>query len=122
MQAALDPFMTALGFRGEVLAPGQARMEARLAPEHLNHMGSAHGGFLFTLADSAFALASNSHGPTAVSLSAHMTYFAPTRVGDTVEAVAREVSLTRRTAVYQVDVRCGGTLIAQFTGTAYRRG
>jgi len=50
-----------------------------------------------------------------------MTYFQPTRVGDTLEAVAREVSLTRRTAVYQVDVRCGETLVAQFTGTAFRR-
>ncbi len=121
MQAPLDPFMTALGLRGEILAPGAARMEARLGPEHLNNWGSAHGGFLFTLADSAFALASNSHGPTAVSLSAHMTYFRPTRVGDTLEALAREVSLTRRTAVYPVDVRCGDDLIAQFTGTAYRR-
>ena len=118
----LDPFMISLGFEGEVTAPGEARMWVRLRPDHLNNWGSAHGGLLFALADSAFAMASNSHGPLAVGLSAHMQYFKPTRVGDTVEAIAREVSLTRRTGVYQIDVRCAGELVAIFTGTVYRKG
>jgi len=118
----LDPFMISLGFDGEVTAPGQARMRVQLRPEHLNNWGSAHGGLLFTLADSAFALASNSHGPLAVSLSAHMEYFKRTRVGDTIEAVAREVSLTRRTGVYQIEVTSAGELIGLFTGTVYRKG
>ena len=117
----LDPFMIALGFEGETTAPGQARMRVQLKPEHLNNWGSAHGGLLFTLADSAFALASNSHGPLAVSLNAHMEYFKATAVGDTVEAIAREISLTHRTGVYQVDVRRGGDLIAMFTGTVHRK-
>jgi acyl-CoA thioesterase len=117
----LDPFMTALGFEGEITGPGQARMRVQLRPEHLNNWGSAHGGLLFTLADSAFALASNSHGPLAVSLSAHMEYFKATAVGDTIEAVAREVSLTRRTGVYQVEVQSGGELIGLFTGTVHRK-
>ena len=117
----LDPFMIALGFEGETLAPGQARMQVQLKPEHLNHTGSANGGLLFTLADSAFALASNSHGPLAVSLSAHMEYFKATAVGDTVEAIAREVNLTHRTGVYQVEVQCRGELIALFTGTVHRK-
>jgi acyl-CoA thioesterase len=122
MHAHLDPFMISLGYEGEVTAPGEARIRGQLRPEHLNNWGSAHGGYLFTLADSAFALASNSHGPLAVSLSAHMQYFRPTRVGDVVEAVAREVSLTRRTGVYQVEVSCAGELVATFTGTVYRKG
>lgn len=117
----LDPFMIALGFEGETLAPGQARMQVTLRPEHLNNWGSAHGGLLFSLADSAFALASNSHGTLAVALSAHMEYVKATKVGDTVEAIAREVSLTRGTGVYQVEVRRGDELIALFTGTVYRR-
>lgn len=121
MHAHLDPFMISLGFEGEVTAPGEARMRVRLRPEHLNNWGSAHGGLLFTLADSAFALASNSHGPLAVSLTAHMQYFRPTRVGDPLEAVARELSLTRRTGVYQVEVSCAGELVATFTGTVYRK-
>lgn len=122
MHAHLDPFMISLGFEGEVTAPGEARMRVRLRPEHLNNWGSAHGGLLFTLADSAFALASNSHGPLAVSLTAHMQYFRPTRVGDELEAVAREISLTRRTGVYQVEVSCAGALVGTFTGTVYRKG
>ena len=122
MEAHLDPFMTALGFTGEIPAPGEALVQVQLGPEHLNNWGSAHGGLLFTLADSAFALASNSHGPLAVSLSAHMEYFKPSRPGDRIEARAREVSLTRRTGVYQVEVLCAGALIALFTGTVYRKG
>lgn len=121
MPAQMDPFMTALGFQGEVPAPGEARVWVRLAPEHLNSWGSAHGGLLFTLADSAFALASNAHGPLAVALGAHIAFLRATRVGDTLEACAREVSLTRRTGVYQVEIRCGGDLVAVFTGTAHRK-
>jgi acyl-CoA thioesterase len=117
----LDPFMKSLGFQGGITAPGQAKLSARLAPEHLNNWGSGHGGFLFALADSAFALAANSHGPLAVSLSAHIEHLGPCQAGDLLEATAREISLTRRTGVYQVEVRSGETLIALFTGTAYRK-
>ena len=145
----LDPFMKHLGFEGGVTGPGQARLTAVLKHEHLNNWGSAHGGFLFALADSAFALAANSygdshgdshgdsqgdsqgdsrgnshgnsHGPLAVSLGAHIEHLKPSQAGDILEATAREVSLTRRTGVYQVEVRRGETLIALFTGTAYRK-
>jgi acyl-CoA thioesterase len=117
----LDPFMKLLGFQGGVTAPGQARLTVELKHEHLNNWGSAHGGFLFALADSAFALASNSHGPLAVSLSAHIEHLKPSQPGDILEATAREISLTRRTGVYQVEIRSGETLVALFTGTAYRK-
>ena len=118
----LDPFMRALGFQGDSSAPGQARLTAVLKPEHLNNWGSAHGGLLFALADSAFALASNSHGPLGVGLAAHIEYLKASRVGDTLIASAHEISRTRRTAVYQVEVRCGESLLATFTGTAYLKG
>ena len=117
----LDPFMRALGFQGGMTAPGQARLSVVVQPEHLNNWGSAHGGFLFALADSAFALAANSHGPLAVSLSAHIEHLQACQAGDTLEASAREISLTRRTGVYQIEIRNGDALIAQFTGTAYRK-
>lgn len=117
----LDPFMKSLGFQGGVTGPGRARLTAELRQEHLNNWGSAHGGFLFALADSAFALAANSHGPLAVSLSAHIEHLHPCQAGDTLEAIARESSLTRRTGVYQVEVRSGEALVALFTGTAYRK-
>jgi acyl-CoA thioesterase len=118
----LDPFMKHLGFEGGVTAPGEARMTATLKHEHLNNWGSAHGGFLFALADSAFALASNSHGTLAVSLAAHIEHLAPCAAGDTLDAVAKEINVTRKTGVYQVEIRVGEKLVALFTGTVYRKG
>jgi acyl-CoA thioesterase len=117
----MDPFMTLLGLRAEVPAPGQARVWGAIRPEFLNSWGSAHGGFLYSVADSAFALASNSHGTLAVALAAHMEYLQASQVGAEVEALATEVHLGRRTAVYRVEVRSGPTLLAIFTGTVYRR-
>jgi acyl-CoA thioesterase len=117
----MDPFMTLLGLRAEVPVPGQARVWGAIRPEFLNSWGSAHGGFLYSVADSAFALASNSHGTLAVALAAHMEYLQASRAGAEVEARATEVHLGRRTAVYRVEVRSGPTLLAIFTGTVYRR-
>ncbi len=113
--------MTLLGLRAEVPAPGQARVWGTIRPEFLNSWGSAHGGFLYSVADSAFALASNSHGTLAVALAAHMEYLQASQAGAEVEALATEVYLGRRTAVYRVEVRSGPTLLAIFTGTVYRR-
>jgi acyl-CoA thioesterase len=116
----LDPFMRALGFTGGITAPGEARLAAVVKPEHLNNWGSAHGGFLFALADSAFALAANSHEQLAVSLAAHIEHMKPCQAGDTLTADAREINLTRRTGVYQVEIRKDEVLIALFTGTVHR--
>lgn len=117
----LDPYMRFLGFEAEVPALGQARVWGTLRREHLNSFGSAHGGFLFSLADSAFALASNSHGSLAVALSTHMEYFKTSQPGDRLEAHAREISLTRRTGVYQVEIVGADGLVALFTGTVFRK-
>jgi acyl-CoA thioesterase len=120
-QMQLDPYMIHLGFQGGISAPGEARLEVQLRPEHLNNWGSAHGGFLFSLADSAFALASNSHGPLAVALSAHIEFLKPSRVGDTLVATAIEINRTHRTAVYRIEIHCDATLVAVFTGTVFRK-
>ncbi len=117
----LDPFMHFLGFSGGITAPGQAMLSAVVKPEFLNNWHSGHGGFLYALADSAFALAANSHGPLAVSLAGHIEHLQPCQAGDTLVAMAEEISLTRRTGVYQVKILKGDTLIALFTGTVYRK-
>lgn len=117
----LDPFMRTLGLQAEIPTPGQARVWGVIRPEFLNSWGSAHGGFLYSVADSAFALASNSHGTLAVALAAHIEYLQASQVGADVEALATEVYLGRRTAVYRVEVRSGSVLLAIFTGTVYRR-
>ncbi|HRW67748.1 MAG TPA: hotdog fold thioesterase, partial [Candidatus Competibacter sp.] len=75
----------------------------------------------YTVADAAFALASNAHGTLAVALAVHMEYLQASQAGADVEALATEVHLGRRTAVYRVEVRSGSTLLALFTGTVYRR-
>jgi len=113
--------MNALGLQAEVPAPGQARVWGAIRPEFLNSWDSAHGGFLYSVADAAFALASNSHGTLAVALAAHIEYLRPGRAGATVEALATEIHLGRGTAVYRVEVRSGADLLALFTGTVYRR-
>lgn len=97
-------------------------MRATVLTEHLNFRETAHGGFLYALADEAFALASNSRGGIAVALSVHIEYFRPVTVGETLEAIAREEYLGGRVATYRVDLRRGEELVALFTGTAYRTG
>jgi acyl-CoA thioesterase len=113
--------MQALNLRCLALGPGSATVAGEVTAERLNLHGSAHGGFLYALADSAFALASNSRGP-AVALSCRIDYFRPLSAGATVEARAREVNLSRRTASYQVELTAGGKLVALFTGTVFRLG
>ena len=72
---------------------------------HLNFNGTCHGGALFALADSAFGLASNSHGPVAAGIDAHVAYHRPARLGERLEARATEASRGARVATYRVDVR-----------------
>ncbi len=115
-----DPFMKALGLEAEIPGPGQARVWGVVRPEHLNLHGTAHGGFLYTLADAAFALASNSHGVRAVALSTHMEYLRAVQAGERLEAVAEEVYRGRRAALYRVEVRRDGELVAVFTGWVHR--
>jgi acyl-CoA thioesterase len=75
---------------------------------------------IFTLADTAFGLASNSHGMIAVGIDAHITYHVAAELGATLTATAVEVSRARKIAVYRIDVtRADGTLVASFTGTVY---
>jgi acyl-CoA thioesterase len=116
-----DPFMQWLGIQVDSTAPGTARARGKVRPEHLNMHGMAHGGFLYTLADTAFALAANSHDVPAVALSTHMEYLQAGRPGDDVEATAVEVHLGRSTGLYRIDVRSGEKLLATFTGTVFRK-
>jgi acyl-CoA thioesterase len=75
---------------------------------------------IFTLADTAFGLAANSHGFIAAGIDAHITYQVSAKAGDTVTATAVEVSRSRKIAVYRVDITRGdGTVLSVFTGTVY---
>ena len=79
-----------------------------------------HGGVIYSLADIAFELASNSHGIDAVGVTTNMQFHKAAKVGDTLEAVAIEIHLGRKIATYEVKVLSGEKLIGSFIGTVYR--
>ncbi len=121
MQLAGRPdFARTLGVRCVEGGAGQAVVQMTVGEEHLSFNGACHGGMLFTLADTAFGLASNSHGALAVGIDTHMTFHVAAMPGDLLTATAVEVSRSRRLAVYRVDVvRGDGALLGAFTGTVY---
>jgi acyl-CoA thioesterase len=120
---AKDAYVQSLGIRLQAAGEGTATVALTLAPVHINFNGTCHGGVTFALADTAFGLASNSHGVIAAGIDAHITYQNPCFVGDTLVAHAVEVSRSKRTAVYRVDVhRSDGTPVSSFTGTVYVTG
>jgi acyl-CoA thioesterase len=96
---------------------GTATMSLTVAPHHCNGHGICHGGIIFTLADSAFAFACNSRNQSTVAQHNAISYVAPARLGDTLIAVAREVSLSGRSGIYDVQVATDqGAVIAEFRG------
>jgi len=118
--AAADPLVASLGIRFVDGGPGTATVALTVARPHLNFNGTCHGGAIFALADTAFGLASNSHGVIAAGIDAHITYQSAANLGDTLSATATEISRSRKLAVYRVDVtRSDGTMISSFTGTVY---
>lgn len=119
---------TTLGFEQLSLKRDHAVLSAVVGEGHTNMHGTGHGGFVYALADEAFALASNSGDADAVALSVHMDYFRAVRPGDRVVAEARAEHVGRRVATYRVEVRLadepseqGAKAVALFTGTVYRR-
>jgi len=106
-------FAGLLAFERAPAESGRAVVRARVTAEHLNMHGSAHGGFLYSLADEAFAIASNSREADAVALSVHIDYFRPAFPGDLLVATAAEEHLGRSVATYRVEVRRHGALDAE---------
>jgi acyl-CoA thioesterase len=118
--AARDRLMALLGIECVDGGPGRAAVTLAVREDHLNFNGTCHGGVTFALADSAFGLASNSHGVVAAAIDAHVTYQVAVRAGDTLTASAAEVSRSRKLGVYRIDVtRQDGAIVATFTGTVY---
>lgn len=96
---------------------GTATLEMTVQAHHCNGHGICHGGVTFMLADSAFAFACNSRNQATVAQHNVISFIAPGRQGDRLRAVAREVSLTGRSGIYDVTVtNQDGTVIAEFRG------
>ncbi|MGI9952891.1 hydroxyphenylacetyl-CoA thioesterase PaaI [Moorellaceae bacterium AZ2] len=117
-----DAFPRYLGVELLEVAPGYARVAMTLADHMLNFHGIGHGGALFTLADTALGLASNSRGEKSVALTVTINYLAPAHAGSRLIATAREHYATRRTGIYDVTIEEEGTgrLLALARGTAFR--
>lgn len=98
------------------VGPGRATLSMRVGEAMTNGHATAHGGYIFTLADSAFAFACNSYGETTVASHCNITYVRPGRLGETLVAEAREVTRFGRSGVYDVTVRAGGEIVAEFRG------
>ncbi|MEW5889664.1 MAG: hydroxyphenylacetyl-CoA thioesterase PaaI [Pseudomonadota bacterium] len=116
-----DRAAQSLGITLEDIRPGYARMRMTVRPDMLNGHALCHGGFLFTLCDTAFAYACNSHNHNTVAAGCSIEYLAPAFEGDVLTAEAREHVLHGRTGIYDVDVTDQhGKRIVAFRGKSHR--
>ena len=116
-----DIFAQYLGIKIVEAEQGHAKGEMLAEEKHLNSLGIVHGGAIFSLADTTFAAASNSHQATAVAVNVSISYCRVAHKG-MLYAWAKEVSLNRRLATYLIDIKDDSdNLIALFQGTVYRR-
>lgn len=118
---SMDRFARLCGITIDDIKLGYARTSVTVDENHLNGVDITQGGLIYTLADVAFAAATNSYGPVAVGLTTNISFFKKTLVNDRLIAIATVVSKTRKTCTVDVDVKCGDDLIAKMTGTAFIR-
>ena len=108
-----------LGARLDAVGPGTASLSMTVEKHHTNGHDICHGGFIFTLADSAFAFACNSYNQIAVAQHNTISFIAPGFRGDRLMAQAREISRSGRSGLYDVRVtNQDGRLIAEFRGAS----
>ena len=118
---ASDAFSRWLGVELLELRPGACTVRMAVRDEMLNGFGVCHGGVTFSLADSALAFASNTHGRVTMSVENSIAYPASVQAGEVLTAVAEEESAGNRLAFYRVTVRSqAGAVVALFRGTVYR--
>jgi len=116
-----DRFAAHSGIELLEVSEGHAKARMRIEDHHLNGINVVHGGAIFTLADLAFAAASNSHGTVAVAINASIWYV-KAATGGTLFAEAKEVSLNPKLATYSIVVTDeGGEVFAAFEGMVYRK-
>ena len=118
---ARDPASQAMGMRLDEIRPGYARMSMPVRADMLNGHATCHGGFMFALADSAFAFACNSHNAVTVGAGCTIDYLALGREGDVLTAEAVELSISGKTGVYDVRIaNQEGRTLALFRGKSHR--
>lgn len=114
---AEDKASQALGMRIEKVGPGHAVLSMTVGVDMVNGHGLCHGGYIFTLADSALAFSSSSHNRRTVAQHCQISYVTPGRLGMRLTAEARERHKGERSGIYDVTVKAeDGTVIAEFRG------
>jgi len=117
-----EPYAQLLGLRLKKVDKGYSLVEMEIREEMQNILGSTHGGAIFSLLDEAFETASNSHGTIAVALNMNVTFIAPPSPGEVLQAEAKEINLTPRTATYLINVTGEESrLIATCQALVYRK-
>jgi acyl-CoA thioesterase len=113
---AEDRASRSLGMSLDAVGPGTATLSMTLTDDMVNGHAIGHGGFTFTLADSAFAFACNSYNRSTVAAGAEIRFRRPTHLGDRLVATATERERVGRDGVYDVRVTVGDEIVAVFTG------
>jgi acyl-CoA thioesterase len=111
-----DDASKSLGMEIVAIGPGRATLAMTVQPHMVNGQRIAHGGFIFTLADSAFAFACNTHNERALGAQGSITFIRPGKLGDRLVAAAREISRNGRSGIYDVQVTANDVVIAEFRG------
>jgi len=117
---AADSASRALGIVLLDHGAGWAVTEMTIRPDMVNGYGTAHGGLIFAVADTAFACACNTRGAIAVAAGCEIVFVAPARIGDLLRAEARERTRFGRSGIYDVTVRRGAEVIAEFRGRSHQ--
>jgi acyl-CoA thioesterase len=118
---AIDKASQALGIRIVEVRPGSARVSMVVRADMVNGHRICHGGMVFTLADTAFAFACNSHNENTVAATASIDFLAPSHQEDELTAIATEVWRSKRNGIYEVTVtNQDGARIALFRGRSAR--
>ena len=117
-----DRFAKANGIKIEEIDKGYAKVSMKVEEEHLNGADVAHGGAIFTLADFAFALSSNSYGTISLSINSSISFINGAKKGEILTAIAKEIEKNHKLGCYSVEVTNENSkIIAIFQGMVYRK-
>ena len=111
-----DDASQGLGMEIVEIGPGQATLKMTVRPHMVNGQRIAHGRFIFTLADSAFAFACNTHNERVVAAQGNISFIRPGKLGDVLVATAHEIARSGRSGIYDVRVTANDVVIAEFRG------
>ncbi len=119
MRPVPDQFSRELGIEVLDVRPGYAKVRAVPSRDHCNFNGMVHGGYIFSVADVAFAYASNAGGKMALALDMYISFRQKVAPGEEITAEAREVHRSGRTGLYRMTVNGPQGLVAEIQATVY---